>query len=166
MLYEPDQRPIAVDNRLQNNERRLMAAQIFGVIKQKPVRRCGGAQGVNPPTMPRKATSPAEFDQIDRVRMLLRGFRLHPSPDLRVTTVGQKAYVGLLVRDHVGNNGRKGGRLAYYGSVVLLTDEGEVEIDYLDIVLIEPKGSMAPASPAAGSVAPCGTQDGSGMLPA
>jgi hypothetical protein len=116
--------------------------------------------------MPRKATSPAEFDQIDRVRMLLRGFRLHPSPDLRVTTAGQKTYVGQLVRDHVGNNARKGGRWAYYGAVVLLTDEGEVEIDYLDIVLIEPKGSIATGSPTAGGGAPCGPQDGSGMLPA
>ena len=116
--------------------------------------------------MPRKATSPAEFDQIDRVRTLLRSFRLHPSPDLRVTTAGQKTYTGQLVRDHVGNNARKGGRWAYYGALVLLTGEGEVEIDYLDIVLIEPKGSIATGSPAAGSVAPCGPQDGSGMLPA
>jgi hypothetical protein len=115
--------------------------------------------------MPRKATSPAEFDQIDRVRMLLRGFRLHPSPDLRVTTAAQKTYVGQLVRDQVGNNARKGGRWAYYGTVVLLTDDGEVEIDYLDIVLIEPKGSISPARPATGSVAPCGPQEGSGMLP-
>ena len=116
--------------------------------------------------MPRKATSPAEFDQIDRVRTLLRGFRLHPSPNLQVTTAGKKTYVGQLVRDHVGSNARKGGRLAYYGSVALLTDEGEVEIDYLDIVTIEPKGSIATGSPAAGNVAPCGSQDGSGMLPA
>jgi hypothetical protein len=116
--------------------------------------------------MPRKATSPAEFDQIDRVRTLLRSFRLHPSPYLRVTTAGRKTYVGQLVRDHVGNNARKGGRLAYYGSVVLLTEGGEVEIDYLDIVLIEPKGSISPASPSAGSATPCEPQDGSGMLPA
>ena len=116
--------------------------------------------------MPRKATSPAEFDQIDRVRTLLRGFRLHPSPDLQVTTAGQKTYTGRLVRDHVGNNARKGGRWAYYGAVVLLTAAGEVEIDYLDIVLIEPKSSIAPANPANGRVAPCGSQDGSGMLPA
>ena len=116
--------------------------------------------------MPRKATSLAEFDQIDRVRTLLRGFRLHPSPDLQVTTAGQKTYTGQLVRDHVGNNGRKGGRWSYYGTVVLLTDNGEVEIDYLDIVLIEAKGSSAPGSSANGSGAPCGSQDGSGMLPA
>jgi hypothetical protein len=107
--------------------------------------------------MPRKATSPAEFDQIDRVRTLLRGFRLHPSPDLRVTTVAQKTYIGKLVRDHVGNNARKGGRWAYYGAVVLLSDEGEVEIDYLDIVLIEAKGPIATGSPAAGNAAPCGS---------
>ena len=116
--------------------------------------------------MPRKATSPAEFDQIDRVRTLLRGFRLHPSPDLRVTTASQKTYTGQLVRDHVGNNARKGGQWAYYGAVVLLTGDGEVEIDYLDIVLVEPKGSIAPASPATGNAAPCGSQDSSGMLPA
>ena len=67
--------------------------------------------------MPRKATSPVEFDQIDRVRTLLRGFRLHPSPDLRVTTASQKTYTGQLVRDHVGNNARKGGRWAYYGAL-------------------------------------------------
>jgi hypothetical protein len=114
--------------------------------------------------MPRKAYSLAEFDQIDRVRMLLRNFRLHPSPDLLVTTAGQKTYTGRLVRDQVGSNARKGGRWAYYGAVVLLTGEGEVEIDYLDIVLIEPRGSIAPGSPAAGT-APCGSQDGSGMLP-
>lgn len=116
--------------------------------------------------MPRKATSLAEFDQIDRVRKLLRGFRLHPSPDLRVTTAGRKTYTGQLVRDQVGSNARKGGRWAYYGAVVLLTDRGEVEIDYLDIVLIEPKGSIATGSPATGDAAPCGSQDGSGMLPA
>ena len=116
--------------------------------------------------MPRKATSPAEFDQIDRVRTLLRGFRLHPLPDLQVTTAGWKTYAGQLVRDHVGSNARKGGHLAYYGSVVLLTDDGEVEIDYLDIATIEPKGSVTPTSPAAGSIAPCGSQNGSGVLPA
>ena len=115
--------------------------------------------------MPRKATSPAEFDQIDRVRTLLRGFRLHPSPNLKVTTAGKKTYVGQLVRDHVGSNARKGGRLAYYGSVVLLTNEGEVEIDYLDIVLVEPKGSITPVGSPTGDAAPCGSQDGSGMLP-
>jgi hypothetical protein len=130
------------------------------------VHRGGAAKRASPQTMPRKATSPAEFDQIDRVRMLLRGFRLHPSPDLRVTTAGRKTYVGRLVRDHVGSNARKGGSLAYYGSVVLLTDQGEVEIDYLDIVLIEPKGPIAPSSPTTGHVAPCGSQDGSGMLTA
>jgi len=116
--------------------------------------------------VPRKATSPAEFDQIDRVRMLLRSFRLHPSPDLRVTTAGQKTYTGQLLRDHVGNNARKGGRWAYYGVLVLLTGEGEVEIDYLDIVLIEPKGPIATGSPAAGNGAPRGSRDGTGMLPA
>jgi hypothetical protein len=116
--------------------------------------------------MPRKATSLVEFDQIDRVRTLLRGFRLHPSPDLRVTTAGQKTYTGQLVRDHVGNNARKGGRWAYYGALVLLTGEGEVEIDYLDIVLIEPKASVAPGSTTTGNGASCGSQDGSGMLPA
>jgi hypothetical protein len=116
--------------------------------------------------MPRKATSPAEFDQIDRVRTLLRSFRLHPSPDLRVTTASQKTYTGQLVRDHVWNNARKGGRWAYFGALVLLTSEGEVEIDYLDIVLIEPKGSIAKGSPTAGNAAPCGSPDGSGMLPA
>jgi hypothetical protein len=89
--------------------------------------------------MPRKATSPAEFDQIERVRILLRGFRLHPSPDLEVTTAAQKTYVGRLIRDHVSNNARKGGRWAYYGALVLLTDHGEVALDYLDIALIEPK---------------------------
>jgi hypothetical protein len=116
--------------------------------------------------MPRKATSPTEFDQIDRVRTLLRSFRLHPSPDLLVTTAGKKTYAGQLVRDHVGNNAQKGGRWFYYGAVVLLTDEGEVEIDYLDIVLIEPKGPLGSRNVAGGNGAPCGSQEGSGMLPA
>ena len=137
----------------------------FRVIDQKPAV-AAVQEGATPHTMPRKATSPAEFDQIDRVRTLLGGFRLHPSPHLLVTTAGQKTYAGQLVRDHVGNNARKGGRWAYYGAVVLLTDDGEVEIDYLDIVLVEPKDCIATGSQAAGDAAPCGSQDGSGMLPA
>ena len=97
--------------------------------------------------MPRKATSLVEFDQIDRVRTLLPGFRLHPSPDRRVTTAGAEGLhrpAGARPRRH---NARKGGRWAYYGALVLLTGEGEVEIDYLDMVLIEPKASVAPAAP-------------------
>ena len=116
--------------------------------------------------MPRKATSPAEFEQIARVRALLRGFRLFPSPDLRVTTATQKTYAGKLVRDHVGNNACKGGRWIYYGTIVLLTAEGEVKIDYLDIVWVEPGRPEGQADPPPAGTSPCGPADGSGMLPA
>jgi hypothetical protein len=115
--------------------------------------------------MPRKATSPFEFEQIARVRTLLRGFSLYPSPELRITTATRKTYAGQLVRDHVGSNARKGTRLTYYGTIVLLTGDGEVEIDYLDIVLVEPGHPEGISSPPSGT-APCGQQDGSGMLPA
>jgi hypothetical protein len=127
--------------------------------------RAGAPNGDAHRTMPRKATSPAEFEQVARIRSLLGNLRLHPSPDLHVTTAGQKTYRGQLVRDQVGNNARKGGRWAYYGTVVLLTQEGEVEIDYLDIVLVEPRDPSAPSDPPDG-VAPCEPHDGSGMLPA
>lgn len=114
--------------------------------------------------MPRKATSPVEFEQIARVRTLLRGVRLFPSPDLRVITASQKTYAGQLMRDQVGNNARKGGQWSYYGAIVLLTGEGEVEIDYLDIVWVEPKKPDGLGSPTPGRSPPCGSQDGSGML--
>ena len=125
----------------------------------------GGERDDGPQTMPRKATSPSEFEQIARVRTLLRNFSLYPSPELRITTATQKTYAGQLMRDHVGSNARKGTRLTYYGAVVLLTEDGEVEIDYLDIVWVEPNKPNAPGNPSPGRGAACGSQDGSGMLP-
>jgi hypothetical protein len=131
---------------------------------------CWGRGDDRPQPMPRKATSPSEIEQIARVRMLLRGFSLYPSPELRITTATRKTYAGQLVRDHVGSNARKGtrrkgARLTYYGTIVLLTGDGEVEIDYLDIVLVEPGHPEGIPSPPAGTP-PCGQADGSGMLPA
>jgi hypothetical protein len=115
--------------------------------------------------MPRKATSPAEFDQIGRVRTLLRGFRLFPAPELHVTTATQKVFSGHLVRDHVGNNARKGGRWTYYGSILLHTEHGEVEIDYLDIVSVDAKRPEGRGTAPSASGPACGSRDGSGMLP-
>ena len=90
-------------------------------------------------TMPRSATSPAELQQIGRVRGLLRGMRLIPSPQLQVTTANTRVHAGWLVRDQMGNNAQQGGNWTYYGAITLLTETGEIEIDYLDIVLIEPR---------------------------
>jgi hypothetical protein len=90
-------------------------------------------------TMPRKATSFAEFEQIARVCALLRDLRLFPTPSLRVTTVSQRTYIGHLVHDQWGNNACKGGHWTYYGTIILQTESGQVEIDYLDIAWIEPE---------------------------
>lgn len=114
--------------------------------------------------MPRKATSPAEFEQMARVRTLLREFRFFPSPELRVTTATGKAYSGRLVRDHVGNNAGRGGRWTCYGAIVLRTGAGNIEIDYLDIVWIEPNPPENAAEPQSADAAPCGSPKGSGML--
>jgi hypothetical protein len=115
-----------------------------------------------PIPMPRKATSPAEFDQIARVRSLLRGFRLVPSAELHVTTTARRTFVGHLVRDQVGSAATRRGERAYYGSIVLLTRTGQVDIDYLDIVWID--GTHAAARTAVASEPPCEAQDSSGML--
>lgn len=115
--------------------------------------------------MPRKATSPAEIEQIVRVRTLLRSFRLVPSADLHVMTTARKTCSGRLVRDHVGSSPTKRGDRAYYGAIVLHTKAGEVEIDYLDVVWVDvdqPPEAIAP--PSADTEPPCEAQDSSGML--
>ncbi len=86
--------------------------------------------------MPRKASSVSEIDQILRVHALLHAVGVAPSPRLEVVTAGGTACLGQLLRAVVGNaQGAKG--WSSYGSILLATERGKVEIDYLDIVSMQ-----------------------------
>jgi hypothetical protein len=61
-----------------------------------------------------------------------------PSPRLVVTTATGKAISGQLLRDEVGNKQTAKG-WSSYGSIWLATQDGKVEIDYLDIVIVQTK---------------------------
>lgn len=88
--------------------------------------------------MPRKATSPEEIAQIARVHALLSDIGVAPSPHLVVTGANGKTFTGQLVRDLVVNKpGRKGRSRVYCAAITLATKDGQVEIDYLDVVWLQ-----------------------------
>jgi hypothetical protein len=90
--------------------------------------------------MPRKASSVEELDQLTHVHHLLCNLGTMPSPLLEVTTASGKTITGQLLRDVVGNQqGPRG--WSSYGSILLSTERGKMEIDYLDIVSVQKKGS-------------------------
>ena len=93
--------------------------------------------------MPRKATSGSEIDQILHVHSLLNDIGVAPSPRLEVVTAAGKAYLGQLLRAVVGNSQSAKG-WSSYGSIVIATELGKVEIDYLDIVLMHTARAKAP----------------------
>jgi hypothetical protein len=64
----------------------------------------------------------------------------NPSPRLVVTTANGKAFSGQLLRDVVGNKQTAKG-WSSYGSMCLATQDGKVEIDYLDIVTVQTKSA-------------------------
>jgi hypothetical protein len=91
--------------------------------------------------MPRKATSPDEISQIARVRTLLSVVGVAPSRELVVTIANGKKLTGHLVRDLVANKpGRKDSSRVYWGAITLATKDGNVEVDYLDIVWLQEAG--------------------------
>ena len=98
--------------------------------------------------MARQATSVEEIAQIARVRSLLSGVMLVP-PDVVVTRTNGKKIAGQIIRDLVVNKpGKKGGPRVCFGAITLATGHGEVEIDYLDIVLVEITSKPLPPAPA------------------
>jgi hypothetical protein len=80
--------------------------------------------------------------QIARVHGLLHGIGTTPAPLIEVTTVNGKTFRGQLLRDLVGNKQSAKG-WSSYGSITLATQEGTVEIDYLDIVSVGKQSSCA-----------------------
>jgi hypothetical protein len=96
--------------------------------------------------MARQATSPEEIAQIARVRSLLSDVMLAPL-DVVVTRTNNKKIKGQLVRDLVVNRPGKEGARVCYGVVTLATNDGKVEIDYLDIVWIEGASKPLPPPP-------------------
>ena len=94
--------------------------------------------------MARQATSPEEIAQIARVRGLISDVMLSLL-DVVVTRTNNKKITGQLVRDLVVNKPvkKKGARVCY-GVITLATKDGNVEIDYLDIVWIEGASKALP----------------------
>jgi hypothetical protein len=95
--------------------------------------------------MPRKASSVSEIAQIERVRALLTGIGVTPSPLVEVVTASGKSYTGQLLRDLVGNTPKVGG-WSSYGVITLATERGKVQIDYLDIVTVQRSPQDEPSS--------------------
>jgi hypothetical protein len=95
--------------------------------------------------MPRKATSPEEIEQIARVHGLLSNVGVAPSPKLMVTLASGKKFSGQLVKECVSSMPDRRGRSRVYSGVLTLeTEDGSLQIDYLDIVWLQK------AEPAAG----------------
>jgi hypothetical protein len=96
--------------------------------------------------VPRKASSVSEIAQIVRVHDLLHQIGVAPSPLLEVTTAGGNTFVGQLLRAAVGNRqGAKG--WSSYGAIMLATERGKVEIDYLDVATVEVARPPEPEAP-------------------
>ena len=94
----------------------------------------------------RRATSPAEVAQIQRVNAWLEDVALGPGKTIVVTTANGERHEGKLVSHYSGSRLAKGRRTGrdqpwYYGSIELATPKGKTEIDYLDIVWIGPEQS-------------------------
>jgi hypothetical protein len=88
--------------------------------------------------VPRQASSPDEITQIARVHELLSEVGVAPSPELVVTLANGKKFTGRLVQDLVVNKPAKKGRSRVYsGAITLATRDGDVEIDYLDVVWLQ-----------------------------
>jgi hypothetical protein len=93
--------------------------------------------------MPRKATSVSEIDQILHVHSLLNDIGVAPSPRLEVVKAAGKAFLGQLLKAVVGNS-QSAPCWSSYGSIVIATELGKVEIDYLGIVLMHTARAKAP----------------------
>lgn len=88
--------------------------------------------------MARKATSPEEIGQIARVHALLSEVGVAPSPEIVVTLVNGTKFTGHLLQDRVVNRpGKAQSSRVYSGAMTLETKDGEVEIDYLDVVWLQ-----------------------------
>jgi len=87
--------------------------------------------------MPRKATSPLEIEQIQRIVALLCEIGVCPAPNLVVSTADGRTHVGQFAWHKMGNRAVKDRDTSYYGSLQLRTANCKVELDYLDIVAIQ-----------------------------
>ena len=58
--------------------------------------------------------------------------------DVELDLGGSMPISGTLLLSRIGNNGGQGGTRSYYGSVGLRTEDGDVEIDFLDILQTHP----------------------------
>jgi hypothetical protein len=88
--------------------------------------------------VPRKASSPDEITQIARVHALLSDVGVAPSPEIVVTLANGKKLTGQLVQDLVVNKpGKKESSRVYSGALTLATKDGDIEIDYLDVVWLQ-----------------------------
>jgi hypothetical protein len=89
--------------------------------------------------MRRQATSPEELAQLARVHGLLCNIDVFRSPHLAVTVATGKTLTGQFLRLHERNMPAKTkkGLLASEGEITLATQDGELEINYLDIVSLQ-----------------------------
>ena len=89
--------------------------------------------------MHRKATSPEELAQVARVHELFSDIDVARSPHLAVTVATGKTVTGQLLQLRVRNSPMKTkkGLLASQGAVTLAARDGELEINYLDVVSVK-----------------------------
>ena len=89
--------------------------------------------------MHRRATSPEELAQVARVHGLLSNIDVARSPHLAVTVATGKTLTGQFLRLHVRNTpmNAKKGLVSSQGAVTIATRDGELEINYLDIVSLQ-----------------------------
>jgi hypothetical protein len=94
----------------------------------------------------RKATSPEELAQVVRVQGLLADLDVARRPRLAVTTANFATRTGDLLRMEVRNTGTKAGGRACQGALTLATPDGDVEINFLDIVSVSAARAGSAAS--------------------
>jgi hypothetical protein len=87
--------------------------------------------------MHRKATSPEEFAQVARVHALLCGVNVVQSPQLAVTIASGQTHTGQFVQLQIRNTATRKGGCACHGVITLATPEGELNINYLDVVSLQ-----------------------------
>jgi hypothetical protein len=92
----------------------------------------------------RKATSPEELAQVVRVHGLLSGIDVVRRRQLAVTTANFETRTGRPVRLQVRNTRDKAGHWSSRGVLTLATEDGELEINFLDIVSVDAPARAAP----------------------
>ena len=97
--------------------------------------------------MPRKAAATA-VDQIDACARCYAAFAC-TSPDLRMTTA-RRAYAAAGARP-CQQQPREADASAYFRAFSYFMQQGEMKIDYLDIVLIKPQAPSAGGATTGGS---------------